>query len=172
MSASWETALLTVFDRWLARYRAGETNWEAFANAEDEAFLRIIGYKPRELFDYVEDHANYGEPDAGTIINIAGVRREYLLEVQGGKPSSSVIKPSDLPAKTDAIEGIPWLPRLIKKAEGKLRGELDPEIMYCCPGDWAFFDLHGLDPVEFLRFVWECDGDRDRIVQHVVAAGN
>jgi hypothetical protein len=64
------------------------------------------------------------------------------------------------------------LPRLIAKAEGKLRGELDPDIMYGCPGDQAFFELHGLDAVEFLRFVWECQGDRDAIVEHVVSAAS
>jgi hypothetical protein len=44
--------------------------------------------------------------------------------------------------------------------------------MYGCPGDMAFFESHGLDPVEFLRFVWECAGDRQQIVQHVIAAGH
>jgi hypothetical protein len=172
MSASWEPPLLALFDRWLARYRAGQTRWESFSDSEDEAFLRSIGYKPRELFDYVEDHANHGEPDAGTIINIAGVRREYFLNVQGGKPSTNLITPAELPGKGDTLDGIAWLPRLIRKAEGKLRGELDPDIMYGCPGDLAFFESHGLDPVEFLRFVWECEGDRQQIVQHVIAAGH
>jgi len=171
MSESWETAFLAMFDRWVARYRSRDKDWQKYASVEDEALLSSTGYRAQELFDYVEDHVNYGEPDPGTILNIAVVRREYFQEVQHGVPSRRQTNPSELPAKGDAIEGIPWLPRLIVKAECKLRGELHPDVMYCCPGDWAFFDLHGLDPVEFLRFVWECDGDREAIVRHVVAAG-
>jgi len=172
MSESWETAFLAMFDRWVVRYRAGDTDWRNCTAPDEVAWLRSIGYRPRELFDYVEDHVNYGEPDAGTILNIAAIRREYFLEVQHGVPSTREISPRELPGKGDAIEGIPWLPRLIVKAEHKLRGELHPDVMYRCPGDWAFFELHGLDPVEFLRFVWECEGDREAIVRHVVAAGN
>jgi hypothetical protein len=172
MASTWQTDFLALFDRCVAQHRSGDESWENYFTADDVAFLRSIGCKPRELFDYVEDHVNYGQPDPGTILDIAGVRRDYLLEIQGGQISSHEIKPSELPAKTDALGGLPWLPRLIAKAEGKLRGELDPDIMYGCPGDQAFFEQHGLDAVEFLRFVWDSNGDRDAIVEHVVSAAS
>jgi len=49
------------------------------------------------------------------------VRRDYLTVVQKGKTSDKTVDPSDLPAKTAAVEGIVWLPRLIAKARAKLR---------------------------------------------------
>jgi hypothetical protein len=172
MSSTWQTDFLALFDRSVPRYQSGNEDWNTYFSSEDLAFLRSIGCKPREFFDYVEDHVNYGQPEAGTIVDIAGVRRDYLLKVQHGQLSSHEINPSELPPKTEALGGLPWLPRLIAKAEGKLRGELDPDIMYGCPGDQGFFELHGIDPVEFLRFVWECDGDRDAILQHVNSEAN
>ncbi|MBU6301235.1 MAG: DUF5069 domain-containing protein [Verrucomicrobia bacterium] len=172
MSDSWKTHMLEMFDRWLELYRSGQTDWTTLAAPGDEDVLEMIGCKPREFFDYVEDHANHGEPDKGTVIDITDLRWDYYLTVQGGEPSTKVITPESLPAKGEEFQGIPWLPRLIAKAEGKLRGELHPDIMYGCPGDMAFFKRHGLDPVEFLQLVWDCEGDRDNIADHVIAAGS
>jgi hypothetical protein len=65
-----------------------------------------------------------------------------------------------MPAKTDAIEGIEWLPRLIPKTKAKLRGELPCSLMYCCGGDRRFFQAHDIHPAEFLSLVWR-NGDND-----------
>ena len=51
-------------------------------------------------------------------------RKDYFWEFQNKVPSSNMLNPSDLPAKTEEIEGIVWLPRIIPKARAKLRGEL------------------------------------------------
>ena len=62
---------------------------------------------------------------------------------------------------------MPWLPRILAKAQAKLRGELHPDIMYCCGGDRAFLRRHQIDPVDFLRTVWENEADDDAVVEWV-----
>jgi len=37
---------------------------------------------------------------------------------------------NEFPAKTDEVEGIAWLPRLITKARAKLAGNLPADLMY------------------------------------------
>jgi hypothetical protein len=74
-----------------------------------------------------------------------------------------------MPAKTDAVKGIEWLPRIIPKAKAKLKGELPPSLMYCCGGDRRFFKANDILPSEFLGVVWR-NGDNDAaIVDWVVA---
>jgi len=59
------------------------------------------------------------------------------------------------------------LPRLIEKAKAKLRGEMPPELMYCCGGDRAFLREHGIHPADFLREVWAAGDDTKKILQYV-----
>ena len=72
-----------------------------------------------------------------------------------------------LPAKDAQLAGIPWLPRLIEKAKGRLRGELPNELMYCCGGDRRFFRTHDLHPADFLRYVWAAKGNEQKIIAYV-----
>jgi hypothetical protein len=74
-----------------------------------------------------------------------------------------------MPAKTDAIRGIEWLPRIIPKAKAKLRGELPASLMYCCGGDRRFFKTHDINPVEFLDVVRQNENNDTAIVNWVVA---
>ena len=77
---------------------------------------------------------------------------------------------SELPAKTAEVDGIAWLPRLIEKARIKLRGEMDPNLMYGCGGDRPFLRKYKMTLAEFLQLVWD-KGDDDRgIVEAVKAA--
>ena len=76
---------------------------------------------------------------------------------------------SNLPSKDATVDGIGWLPRLIPKAEAKLRGEMPPELMYGCGGDRKFFKTHQVDPAEFLRKVWSANGNQAEIVSWVKA---
>ncbi|TLD70649.1 hypothetical protein FEM03_10040 [Phragmitibacter flavus] len=62
---------------------------------------------------------------------------------------------------------MPWLPRIIAKAEAKLRGEMDPDIMFGCGGDRAFLSEVGIHPADFLRMIWAAKGDQDRVVKFV-----
>ena len=88
--------------------------------------------------------------------------------MQQGHASSAVLDESKLPAKTDAIRGIEWLPRIIPKTKAKLRGELPGSLMYCCGGDRRFFKTHDILPSEFLGLVWRHEHDDAAIVDWVV----
>jgi hypothetical protein len=72
-----------------------------------------------------------------------------------------------LPSKDAEIDGIGWLPRIIPKAEAKLRGEMPPELMYGCGGDRKFFRTNQVDPAAFLRTVWNAKGNQAEIVAWV-----
>jgi hypothetical protein len=159
---TWDAEFLALFDRSVTKYRAGNRDFTRHYTAADTAFLKAIGCRPREFFDFVEDHCEYGgDPSPGTALLIAAARRDYLTTVQHGKPSGTVINPDDLPAKDDPkLGGIPWLARIVVKARAKLRGELDPEIMYGCGGDRRFLGNQNIHPADFLRAVWAA-GDND-----------
>jgi len=165
----WDTRFLELFSRCAERFRGGDTDWRTHFRDEDSAFLREIGYKPREFSDYVEDHVDVGEPSPSTALLIAVVRRAYLHEVLDGVLSDREIHPEELPAKTAELRGLPWLPRIVAKAQGKLHGELDPDIMFGCPGDRAFLKRQGWHEADFLRLVWICDGDTERVADRILA---
>ena len=78
------------------------------------------------------------------------------------------ITAADLPTFGDELGGMAYLPRILRKARAKLRGELDPDIMFCCGGDRKFLREHGgIHPADFLRQVWAA-GDNDmKIVEFV-----
>ncbi len=164
---NWETTFLSLFDRCLERYRGGDENFEGYYTGEDREFLRTIGYKPREFFDFVEDFGDGGDPTPTTAAMVAAVRRDYLRTIQSGKLSDREITPDELPGKTEELAGIVWLPRIIKKAEGKLRGELHPDIMFSCGGDRAFMHRHDIHPADFLRVIWAAKGDAGYVVDYV-----
>ena len=109
----------------------------------------------------MEDHADYGDPSAETAVLIAAVRRDYLLTVMEGEPSTHEISPTDLPAKDAEMEGVRWFPRILRKAQAKLRGELHPDMMFCCGGDRGFLREHDIHPADFLRVVWSADHGKD-----------
>jgi hypothetical protein len=150
-------------------YEEGMTNHEEWFDQEDFDFLKSIGCKPREIFDFVEDccGAEGEEPTPETALLVASVRRDYFLVEQHGKESTKVVTPAELPAKTAELEGIEWLPRIIAKANAKLRGEMDPDTMFGCGGDRAFLSKHKIHPADFLRAVWAAKGDEAKILGYV-----
>lgn len=165
---TWNEQFLALFDRCLAQYQAGNRDFRTYYSADDHAFLKSIGYKPRELFDFVEDFADDGSPSTSTALLIAAVRRDYFLVEQNGQHSSHEITAANLPSFGDQLGGIPYLPRIITKARAKLKGELDPDIMYCCGGDRNFLAKNGhIHPADFLRHVWAADGDDEKILAYV-----
>jgi hypothetical protein len=168
---SWDTEFSALFDRSLKKYRAGERDPERLLTAADRDFLAAIGCKPREFFDFVEDHCEYdGDPSAGTALLVAAARRDYFLTIQHGRALTTVVSPESLPAKTDpALGGIPWLARIVVKARAKLRGELDPEIMYGCGGDRSFLSERGVHPADFLRAVWAAGDDDTKVLDWLQA---
>lgn len=167
MSYSWDSSFSALFDRCLTRYRSGDTDYSGYYSADDLAFLDSIGYKPREFFDFVEDLAEIGEPSLTTAVMIASVRRDYLTEIMHGATSDQILDPATLPAKTSEVEGFVWLPRILVKARAKLRGELDPNTMFCCGGDRAFLKRHDIAPADFLRAVWAAGEDDAKVIDYV-----
>lgn len=170
---TWQTTFRALFDRCLKQFRSGETDFTTWFSPADQDFLKSIGCREREFFDFVDDHANAGggEPAVETALLIAAARRDYLNAVQHGKTSDKTVKPSELPAKTAEMDGIPWLPRIIAKARAKLRGEMDPDTMFGCGGDRAFCSKHDLHPADFLRAVWAAGDDDQRILSFVKSGG-
>lgn len=164
----WNDRFLALFDRCCALYRGGNEDFASYYSADDLAFLGTIGYKPREFFDFVEDLCGEGEPTATTALLIAAARRDYFMVVQKGVTSDKVIGRDELPTFGDELEGMHYLPRILTKARAKLRGELDPDLMFGCGGDRKFLRDHGdIPPADFLRHVWAAGDDDAAVAQWV-----
>jgi hypothetical protein len=161
------TAFRAVYDRATSRYARGRATAATLLPPTDVAFLVSQGITAQHIFDYVEDLANYGAPDFSTARAIELVRRDYFLNDQKGRPSSSVLDPATLPAKTAAVGGITWLPRLIPKARAKLRGELPASMMFGCGGDRDFFQKYAITAAEFLSLVRAHESDDSAIVTEI-----
>jgi len=164
---TWEQRFAKLFQGAVTKYRAGHQKAEGLVDGKGEAFLASIGHTTQEFFDFVEDFAKAGEPTLETALKVAAVRRDYFLEEQSGTPSPHRISMADLPPKDAEIDGIAWLPRLIPKAEAKLRGEMPSDLMYGCGGDRKFFKANHVGAAEFLRKVWDARGNHAEIVAWV-----
>ena len=159
--ADWQQEFRKVWDRGVAAWEAGRTTPDTMFDKADTAFLARIGCTAQELFDFVDDGQVYGEPDFATTLAVTAIRRDYFLNVLHGQPAGRIASMASLPAKSDAVDGIAWLPRLIVKARLKLRGEMPAELMYGCAGDRPFLRERNLDLPRFLELVRDC-GDDDR----------
>ena len=169
---TWDTTFRRLFDGGIKQFQSGKTDPSTWFSASDKSFLASIGYKEQEFFDFVDDHCRYSDgPSPETALLVAAVRRDYLRAVQKGVTSTKTVKPSELPAKSAEMGGIVWLPRLIAKARAKLRGEMDPDTMYGCGGDRAFFSEHDIHPADLLRAVWAAEDDDQKILDYVKSGG-
>lgn len=158
----------TLYDKAVRLYASGKTGAGNYFTSAESAFLAAHGLSAQNLYDYAEDHHNGGEPGYDRALAIEMVRRDYFLNVQHGKTSTKVLKVDAMAAKTDAVQGIEWLPRLIPKTKAKLRGELPDSLMYCCGGDRRFFKQHNIQPAEFLSLVWRNLDNDTAIIDWVV----
>jgi Domain of unknown function (DUF5069) len=165
----WTQTFSDLFHSAVKSYHEGHQKASGLVDEQGHAFLTSIGYTEQEFFDFVEDFAKAGEPTLETALNIASVRRDYFLREQKGIFSTRRISMSDLPSKEAQVEGIAWLPRLLPKAEAKLRGEMPADLMYGCGGDRRFFRTNEIDPAEFLRKVWLSQGDPSGVIAWVKA---
>ena len=126
----------------------------------------------RELYDkalvkYRNEHRNI---EAFFTPREVGVLRSFgakPIELDVENVSEKTLEVETLPAKEAQFGGVVWLPRIIEKAKGRLRGELPNELMYCCGGDRRFFRTHDLHPADFLRYVWAAKGNQDKILAYV-----
>jgi len=169
---SWREDFRKVYDAAVAKYRAGKRGADTFFSAEQMKVLDAIGYTAQELYDFAEDEVNYnGEPGYEVAVALAAVRRDYFLQVQNGRRSGKVVPMEALPPKSEALEGIGWLPRFIQKAMAKLKGEMNADLMYGCAGDRKFCKTHHLTLEGFLRKAWEVEGDEKQLVAYVQESG-
>jgi hypothetical protein len=171
MAIDWKTEFSSLYDRAAQRYASGATSADKLLNSAEVRFLASIGYRPVEFFDFVDDAARYGAPDKATALAVAAIRRDYFLQKMDEMFPPTRLDMTALPAKTDELDGIVWLPRLIPKAKAKLRGEMPDDLMYGCGGDRAFFQKHGLTADGFLAFVRDHWDDIPAIVRHVKSRG-
>ena len=163
----WSEQFRAVYDRALSAFRSGRSSVATLCDSADTAFLLSSGCSVQELYDFVEDAVDYGEPDLETVLDVQRIRRDYFSGVLRGEWTGQVVPMSALPLKTDAVDGIAWLPRLIVKARLKLRGELSPDTMYGCGGDRPFLRRMGLTLPGFLELVRDCGDDDLAIVEAV-----
>ncbi len=168
----WKIEFRNVWDRGVAAWKAGRRSVQTMFSPTDVEFLASIGCTAQELFDFVDDSLRYEDLDFETALAVTEIRRSYFLEVMQGKPTDRVVPMTALPAKSAEVDGIAWLPRLIEKARIKLRGEMNPDLMYGCAGDRPFLRSHRMTLPQFLQLVWD-KGDDDRAIVDAVkkAAG-
>ncbi|EDY84565.1 hypothetical protein VDG1235_4196 [Verrucomicrobiia bacterium DG1235] len=148
-------------------YRSGNMDKSSWFDANELAFIAENGWRVQDFFDYGEDQVHGGEPSYEIAQSIEQVRRDYFLHIQKSNTSEHRIEAAALPPKPEAVDGIEWLPRIIQKAIGKLKGELCEEIMYCCGGDRNFLQTHDIHPAEFLRLVWANMDNHQAIIDFV-----
>lgn len=170
---TWNDTFTALFDRCVALYQAGNKDFETYYTEADLAFLGSIGHKPREFFDFVEDFCEEGVPSPATALLVASVRRDYFIVKQERQASKGpFLTRDDVPTFGDELRGIAYLPRILAKARAKLRGELDPDLMFGCGGDRNFLMKHGdLHPADFLRRVWAAGEDDEKVAEWVLAGG-
>ncbi len=166
---TWDDTFLALFQRCSLAYANGNTDFTSYYSPEDLQFLASIGCQPREFFDFIEDYGDSGVPTPSTALLIAAVRRDYFLVVQEGVASTAEkLTRDELPTFGDELDGIVYLPRILAKAKAKLRGELDPDLMYGCGGDRNFLTKNGnLHPADFLRRVWAAGDDTSKLVKWI-----
>lgn len=146
-------------------YKKGGRNVSTYFDGQNLEFIRSIGAAPIDFYDYAEDFCSSGEPDFASFLLIQNERKNYFFHEQDGQFSLHTIAEEDLPPKDEEAESIAWLPRIITKAEAKLKGELPTSIMYGCGGDRRFLRSIDLHPAEFLALVRQHMGDREKIIQ-------
>ena len=166
----WNDTFLALFDRCVTLYRGGNKNFGTYYTPDDLLFLSSIGCRTREFFDFVEDFCEDNTPSPSTALLVAAVRRDYFLTVQHGIPTGEAYLTRDtVPSFGEELAGIHYLPRILAKARAKLRGTLDPDLMFGCGGDRNFLRKHGgIHPADFLRQVWAADDDDRRVADWIL----
>jgi Domain of unknown function (DUF5069) len=165
---TWNDTYLALFDRTVIRYRAGERNLAKLYSAADLEFLASIGCQTREFFDFVEDFCEEQCPTISSSLLVAAVRRDYFITVQKGQKSAQILTRDAIPTFGEELAGMAYLPRILAKGRAKLRGELDPDLMFGCGGDRKFLANHGQIPLaDFLRRVWACGEDTEKLTDWI-----
>jgi hypothetical protein len=163
----WTEQLRKIYDKAVDLYRGGNRDLDSYFTPGETAWLSSVGLRPINLYDWAEDFTGSGEPDWNTALLIAAARRDYFLVHQQGVTATTVTEAAELPATTEELDGIPWLPRIIAKATCFLKGGFCHDIMYGCGGDRRFLKEHDIHPADFLRAVWASGGDQAKVLAYV-----
>ncbi len=166
----WRDDFRKLFDVATGRYQSGRHGTSEIFEMEEAAFLASIGAHPSEIYDFVEDWCETGEPSVETILAITAVRYEYFVKEQSRRSSGRPRMAESFPSGGLNLGGIRWLPRIIEKARAKLTGELPPTLMYGCGMDRPFLKKVGIAPEDFLKTVWEAGSDDHAILTRVQEA--
>jgi hypothetical protein len=167
LTVDWEPHFRRIFELGVMNYRAKVRGADVLFGLDEVAFLKSIGCTAQELYDFVEDWCELGEPPPEVAIKLTAIRRNYFLTEQQGQPNGQPIPETGFPARDAKLGGFRWLPRIIAKARAKLRGQLPSDLMYGCGGDRNFLRQVRIDPVEFLRLVWSAENNDQRILDFV-----
>jgi hypothetical protein len=163
----WTHEFRQLWNRAVHAWHDGRRSPDTLLNPPDTALLQSLGCSPQELFDFVDDHLTYAEPDFDTVLATTAIRRDYFLNVQQGRPTDRVGSSDSLPPKDAEAAGIPWLPRILAKARLKLRGEMPPDLMYGCGGDRAFLAEVNLTLPAFLQMVRDHEHDDQPVIEAI-----
>ena len=169
----WNDRFMMLFREATERYLMNtRTPVERFFLPEECDFLASIGQQPAELHAFIQDYAMQGEPSPSSALLIAATRRAFFLTAQRGiSGNAAPVKAASLPPETEEFQEIPYLPRIIRKAEAKLFGTLDPAVMYPDAKDRNFLRENGnIHPNDFLQLVWNTRSDRQKIITAVLHA--
>jgi len=165
MSYSYQKQLIEIWNKAVELYKDGQRGADSYFSETELSFLKSIGHTAQEVYDFAEDFNTSQEPDLATFLMLADRRRSYFLNKQNGKHSTNIVESDTLPAKDESVNGIKWLPRIIPKAYAKLRGEMNPDLMYGCGGDRKFFKTHDIHPAEFLSIAETYEDDPSKIIE-------
>lgn len=167
--SKWDGAFYKLFREAVVRFHSNGRYSDLFFTDQEALFLASIGCRAKELYGLVSLYAQTGYPSPSTILLMAAVRRDFFNVVHEGQfQQIPVVTTHDLPSFGDEIKGIPYLPRLIKKAQAKLLGSLGEDVIYGCEQDQAFLQEHGgIHLADFLMIVWRAN-DNDMLVANWV----
>ncbi|MEE2714731.1 MAG: hypothetical protein VYD34_01845 [Verrucomicrobiota bacterium] len=130
MSEDWRKQFHDLFFKGVERHKEGRQDPEDMFEGDEPTFLKSIGCSTQEMFDFCDDYVRWGDVIYEHVEELQAVRYDHYLEELNSQPASHPMKMDQFPAKTDEIEGIAWLPRLIAKARAKLAGNLPADLMY------------------------------------------
>jgi hypothetical protein len=130
MTENWRQQFHELFFTGVKRYEAGRQSPETMFVPEDITFLESLGCSALEMFDFCDDYVRWGDVIYEHVEELQAVRLEHFQNTLNRQPAEHRMAMDEFPAKTDEVEGIPWLPRLITKARAKLAGNLPADLMY------------------------------------------
>ena len=130
MGNDWKQQFRELFNTGVERHKAGRQSLDTMFEPAEAKFLESIGCSTQEMFDFCDDYVNWDDVIYDHVEELQAVRYEHFINELNNQSASRQMEMHEFPAKTDEVEGIAWLPRLIVKARAKLAGQLPADLMY------------------------------------------